>query len=244
MDDKSPQLENGYLKIANELWDALMQFPMSDHRWRILMTIMRKTYGFNKKQDAISLSQISKMTGIDRSNVCKTLKELVANGTVVRITTTPITNYMINKNYLTWQWPSDHVAIQPLPSGQEDNWVVARRPHTKDILTKDIKNNTPLISPQGEKRKTQLDENFKVEEKHREWAKLHNMPDPDEQVGAFVDHHLAKGSVMKSWDRAFYTWLRKAKIFGARFEGEKEREERVFQEHKRKILEEENADKK
>jgi hypothetical protein len=32
-----------------------------------------------------------------------------------------------------------------------------------------------------------------------------------DEVEAFRNHHLAKGSVMKDWDAAFRTWLRNAK---------------------------------
>lgn len=40
------------------------------------MAIIRKTYGFNKKADEIGLSHLAAMTGIDKANLGKTVREL------------------------------------------------------------------------------------------------------------------------------------------------------------------------
>ncbi len=56
----SPQKENGYTPIANEILEALIQREMSSQELRAVLFVIRKTYGFNKKSDFISLSQIAK----------------------------------------------------------------------------------------------------------------------------------------------------------------------------------------
>ena len=191
----SPQLEDGYLKIANELWDALIQFPLSDYERRVLMAIMRKTYGFNKKQDAISLTQICKMTKILRQNVCKAIKRLVSKQIILRTETTYTTNYLINKYYLTWQSPYRDYSLEIPPSLHRDNGVVSVEIHTKDILTKDIKDNINTCSSDDErassipkisdkKRKTQLTK--EDEELFRRWYEVY----PRKQ---------GKADAMKAW---------------------------------------------
>ena len=60
----SPQLEDGYTQISNELLEALCWMNLSPYEWRVLLWILRKTYGWKKKTDWISLSQFSKETGL------------------------------------------------------------------------------------------------------------------------------------------------------------------------------------
>ena len=70
------QLENGYVKLANPLLDAYLRLRLTSYQSSVFFCIVRKTYGFNKKKDRISLSQFEKCTGILRRHVLKTLKEL------------------------------------------------------------------------------------------------------------------------------------------------------------------------
>ncbi|MFM0724816.1 replication protein [Paraburkholderia strydomiana] len=55
----SPQVEDGHIKIANELYDAVLNYPFTARQLKVLLAIVRKTYGFNKKRDDVSASQIS-----------------------------------------------------------------------------------------------------------------------------------------------------------------------------------------
>ena len=51
-----PQLENGYTKIANELLEAIAAIRIPGEAMQVLLVIIRKTYGYCKKKDAISIS--------------------------------------------------------------------------------------------------------------------------------------------------------------------------------------------
>ena len=63
----NPQLENGYTKISNEIFDAMVRWKFSSYEYRILIFLIRKTYGWNKKKDWISLSQFVEGTGIKKA---------------------------------------------------------------------------------------------------------------------------------------------------------------------------------
>ena len=76
--ENTPQLENGYTPIANEILERLCEINLTSYQFRILLYIFRKTYGFHKKEDWISVSQIVEATGIKQSHVSRTKKELVA----------------------------------------------------------------------------------------------------------------------------------------------------------------------
>jgi phage replication O-like protein O len=72
----NPQKENGYTVIANEILEALMRIRLSGEEWKCLLVILRKTYGWNKKEDKISLSQFVLMTGMKKQSVHRALKKL------------------------------------------------------------------------------------------------------------------------------------------------------------------------
>lgn len=98
----SPQLENGYTQIANEIIESLCTVNLSPHESRVLWAIFRKTYGYKKKKDKISLSQIDDYLKIGRTSVSRALKKLECKKIVFvdRTNRIPIIEY--NKNYNEW----------------------------------------------------------------------------------------------------------------------------------------------
>ena len=98
----SPQKENGHVQIANELISALAKVGLCGYEWSVMITVLRMTYGFNKKEDRISLTQFEKYTNRDRTSVCRGIKKLVAKKILV-VAKSPLGNkYWINKDYETW----------------------------------------------------------------------------------------------------------------------------------------------
>jgi phage replication O-like protein O len=73
----SPQVENGYVKIATELVEAFARYSDRGEE-RVLWAILRKTYGWHKKEDHISIGQIQKMTRLSRRMVIYGLQNLEA----------------------------------------------------------------------------------------------------------------------------------------------------------------------
>lgn len=121
----NPQLNNGYLKIANELVEALMRINLSPYEARLLWFIIRKTYGFNKTSDRISLSQFAKATLLDRRNVHRALQSLIQREIIVisrddrkRI------SYRVQKDYSKWERSSVKMTRK---KGTESNHAVIDR---------------------------------------------------------------------------------------------------------------------
>lgn len=73
----SPQTENGYTKIANEIYDALIRHRIAGEARQVLDFIIRKTYGFNKKEDQIALSQFCNATGLTKAHICHSINYLL-----------------------------------------------------------------------------------------------------------------------------------------------------------------------
>lgn len=99
------QTENGYTRIANELLDEIVRFNFTGRQQKILLAVIRKTYGYNKKADDISLKQFEDMTGIARRHVCVTIKELTSMN-VLKVHDGKHANHIsLNKNYSHWGVP-------------------------------------------------------------------------------------------------------------------------------------------
>lgn len=74
----NPQLSNGYTKIANELLEAICRLNISGNEMRILLYIIRRTYGFNRTYSEIPLSEISTALGMRKNHISEVLKKLSA----------------------------------------------------------------------------------------------------------------------------------------------------------------------
>ncbi|CAB3637051.1 replication protein [Achromobacter marplatensis] len=102
-DSTSPQVEDGHTRIANELLEAMCRAGFSARQWAVVMAVVRKTYGYGKKSDEIGLSQLEQMTGIAKTHVGKTVRELCAAGVLRRDSGVHGHRLSINKRYGQWQ---------------------------------------------------------------------------------------------------------------------------------------------
>ncbi|MBP9698127.1 MAG: replication protein [Candidatus Moranbacteria bacterium] len=137
----SPQKENGFTPIANELFEAIYKLKINRDSLRIVLFITRKTYGWRKKRDRISLSQFVEELGIDRTNACRHIKKLSAMKIIIRIQDDNGNEYEINKNYEEWEVVVKQlVAKRPLELvAKRPIGVVVKQPHTKETITKERK---------------------------------------------------------------------------------------------------------
>ena len=122
VDETTPQLENGYTRLANELLDALIAAGLTARQWAVVMAVIRKTYGFNKTRDDIGLSQLRLMTGIDKSHLSRTIRELECMKLLHRQAGTHSHTLGINTRYKDWQLPTQQPQLpkeQPLPKEQQ-----------------------------------------------------------------------------------------------------------------------------
>lgn len=100
----APQLENGYLRVANELAEALARSQFSPYESRVIWAVLRLTYGYSKKADFMSYGQIADLTGISRRNVIRTVQALVSRKTLrsVASDTSKVNIISINKDFESW----------------------------------------------------------------------------------------------------------------------------------------------
>jgi phage replication O-like protein O len=62
-------------QVPNVLLDVMMR-QLSDPALRVLLAIVRKTYGFQKEADHISLTQLQQITALSRQGVVNGIKAL------------------------------------------------------------------------------------------------------------------------------------------------------------------------
>lgn len=100
----NPQKENGFTSLSNELLEKFLLFDFpSQSPIKIWIFIARKTYGYQKKIDHISLSQIAEGTDLSRQTVNESLKWLVKACLLVKGDfSIKGTVYGINKDYEQW----------------------------------------------------------------------------------------------------------------------------------------------
>ena len=97
----NPQIENGFTKIANELLTELSKkFP--DNKAKLFFCILRNTYGWNRKEAALTLSRLATETGIMRHHIPGLLKTL-EQSKFIEITKMNSGNLIsIQKNHDCW----------------------------------------------------------------------------------------------------------------------------------------------
>ena len=98
------QTEKGYAKVANELLEALARTSLSDRESRLVFAIMRKTYGFHKTWDKVAYSQLTQMTGIDKSNLSRLFTRLTKRRILERRSLGEYKGYKVRvqKDYDQW----------------------------------------------------------------------------------------------------------------------------------------------
>ena len=73
----SPQCEHGFTRLANELFEAGLK-ALEHVEWRLFCGIVRMTYGYNRKEAEISVSQLAELCAMSERRVYSTLARLVA----------------------------------------------------------------------------------------------------------------------------------------------------------------------
>ena len=101
----NPQKENGYTSISNELLEQLYRRRFSASQLKILLLVIRFTYGFNRKTATLSNTFISAGTGVHEITVSKEVGALLRDN-VLKLYKKPSFHSSrvigINKDYDGW----------------------------------------------------------------------------------------------------------------------------------------------
>ncbi|HCN5322509.1 TPA: replication protein [Escherichia coli] len=138
------ELEDGYTRLANALYDELIGADLTKNQSKVAHAICRKTYGFGKKLDRISDSQLAQLTRLPRQKVNKAKNELIAMKVILR----EGSQIGPNKNITEWEIEGCHYSgdnVTALVTKNVTKTVTSLSPkqsHTKETITKEKKENT------------------------------------------------------------------------------------------------------
>jgi len=139
--------------------DALVSHRLSGQEYQVTLYVIRKTYGFNKVCDYISMGQIADATGINRPKVALLLKNLkeknIIGVTKKDNTVTQKDNTLLNCLYFSKDYENWKVLPKKITVTQKDNTLLPKKitkvlpkmVHTKESIKETFTKESNTISP-------------------------------------------------------------------------------------------------
>lgn len=136
------QLEDGHTRINNEVLEQLVKWGLLASEYKIIFFVIRKTWGWGKKEDIISLTQFEKNLNLSRHTVIDTIRNLVSSKLLVKrsILGRQEISYSFNKYYNQWLVQAAPPVQNKMPtSAKERLKLVKRSAHTKETTKENKK---------------------------------------------------------------------------------------------------------
>ncbi|WP_339309824.1 replication protein [Paenibacillus sp. FSL k6-2145] len=96
----SPQLKNGYIGIANEIWDEIISRKFTERQQKVLKLVLRLSYGCQKKEAVIPLLKHFELCGV---RIQDAKKEITYLRQCKVISWDGKQIFSLNKNYDEWR---------------------------------------------------------------------------------------------------------------------------------------------
>tara|TARA_B100000700_G_scaffold189815_1_gene209208 strand:- start:59383 stop:60294 length:912 start_codon:yes stop_codon:yes gene_type:complete len=146
---KGAQLEDGYVRTANALVEALCKAPLTSREARIVRAVERATFGWDRSSARLSQSVLAKMTGLTPKRCSEAVNSLLAKKVLRRDggSQAPIG---INTHTDEWDFSTQKSRVspkqQPAPSwGHRPQDGDEKRPQDGDTNT----DTTDRLEPKG-----------------------------------------------------------------------------------------------
>lgn len=117
-----------YTMVPNALLDKDMA-TMGNAELRVVLAVARKTLGWHKKKDRISLSQLQTMTGLGRQAVLRGLEDALKHGHIYRV--------KCGNSYEYWLAVSDEDGMEIIPPDEPNSMKIIPAGSMKIIHTKE-----------------------------------------------------------------------------------------------------------
>lgn len=172
------QTENGFVKIHPAILELLATRQLSGREFRCLLFLFRKTYGYQKKEDRISLSQWEQGTGIPRTRVGAVLDELVRQKLIYRVDggVKRPSAWGFNKHFETWQ-DEQSVTLEGVSLDQDDTETVTPT-GDKSVTLEGVSSNAS-VTLQGDKSVTLQGDNNRKKESSVHAPRKSKVPTPN-----------------------------------------------------------------
>jgi phage replication O-like protein O len=103
---KEIQTENGFVQIHPAILDLLAEADLNASEFKCVLFLLRKTYGWGKKEDTLSYGQIAEATSLSRRGVINSMQSLIDKRVVfardTKIGRNGCRTYGFNKYFEQW----------------------------------------------------------------------------------------------------------------------------------------------
>ena len=152
--------------------EAFCRIRVNGEARQVLDAILRKTYGWNKKEDSISLSQFFLMTGLKKPSIIRAIHKLLNMNIISENANGNIKKYRFNKDFDTWKRFTKPIIVSNIANSVSENAnkslakpLPTKERDTKETLTKE----PPAISEnRGEVVKVPLQDSLTPSEYYRD----------------------------------------------------------------------------
>lgn len=184
VEQKVAQLEDGFLRLANELLDATMCSGLPETELCIVMAVWRKTYGFSKKMDWISNEQLEAMIGKHHTHCSSAKSSLIRKKVLLQ----EGRKVGMNTNISEWKTKNNGFCKTLAEVAKKRLASSAKPPKQKLLTTKDnnqktINTNTPLPPDGGDDGSEKLSPRNKVSIDYESFLAAYNT-----EVGEKLPH--------------------------------------------------------
>lgn len=130
--------EPNYTQVPNAVISMMPHFTEAE--LKVILAITRKTVGWQKKRDRISLTQLEEMTGMARASITKAIKSETFSGLIKTYSTKKGNEYELIISSSDSELPNDQV-VQNLnqTSSKSELPASSKSEHTKETITKETK---------------------------------------------------------------------------------------------------------
>lgn len=132
----SPQVEEGFTRIANEVLDKLIQAPLGATELRCVLAIIRRSWGWGKREAEIALKQFAELTARDVESIRDALSSLQKKRVIAQVRP-PAFNiaatWSVEKNWELWEWGD----------GKKPQSAIKTTDPVKNHTPHPVKNHTP-----------------------------------------------------------------------------------------------------
>lgn len=152
--------KEGYTRIPDKVLEGIVKARLNGGEYACILFLIRKTYGWNKKTDKVSLSQFVLGTGYTKMTVIRSIQSLQRKQIIAKLNTKGTNNWIISptyferksqnfknslKKYLTLSSKNRitemllEIVTDSLPSSNKDDTkLVTDMLHTKDTYQKTL----------------------------------------------------------------------------------------------------------
>ncbi len=125
-----------------------MRSRFNGSQWAVVMMVLRKTWGWNKKRDQISLNQFSTSTNLPPRTISRALSSLERSKILVpHRSPGKMTEWSFNKDWESWELGTQMTPVSKMTKDISGKSPLSKVATTKETLTKENKRAAKKADP-------------------------------------------------------------------------------------------------